>query len=388
MNPLVVDTGSPPIPQVQAWRASYTGGLGPSIDLSQAVPGYPPHPKMLEKLAEAAGSPAAAQYGAILGDADLREAYAADVSAIYGGTVRADNVAITAGCNQAYVAAIMALAKAGDAVLLPSPWYFNHAMTLDMLGIEARPLPCAPEAGFVPDPELAGTLLDERVKAIVLVTPNNPTGATYPPETIARFADLCRRRGIALVLDETYRDFMPGTLGAPHGELADPGWAATLVQLYSFSKAYCIPGHRVGAIAAAPGLLAQVTKIQDCVQICPPRPGQIALAWAIDGLRQWRAENTAEILARTAAFRAAMAEVPEWRVDAVGAYFAYVRHPFEGVTATEVAGKLATLRGVICLPGSYFGPDQDRHLRLAFANAGVSALAGLPRRLAGLAAAG
>jgi aspartate/methionine/tyrosine aminotransferase len=388
VNPLVVDTGSPPIPQVQAWRAGYGGGFGPAIDLSQAVPGYLPHPNMLERLAAAAGSPAAAQYGAILGDADLREAYAADVSAIYGGRVGPENVAITAGCNQAYVAAIMALAKAGDAVLLPSPWYFNHAMTLDMLGIEARPLPCAPEAGFVPDPELAETLLDARVKAVVLVTPNNPTGATYPPEVIARFADLCRRRGVTLLLDETYRDFMPGSLGAPHALFADPDWGDTLVQLYSFSKAYCIPGHRVGAIAAAPAFLAQVTKIQDCVQICPPRPGQMALAWAIDGLRQWRAENTAEILARTAAFRKAMAEVPEWRVDAVGAYFAYVRHPFDGVAATEVAGKLATERGVICLPGSYFGPDQNRHLRLAFANAGAAALSGLPRRLAGLEVAG
>lgn len=383
MNPLVVDTGSPPIPQVQAWRASYAGGFGPSIDLSQAVPGYPPHPAMLEKLAEAAGSSGAAQYGAILGDENLREAYAADLSAIYGGRVGADNVAVTAGCNQAYVAAIMALAKAGDAVLLPSPWYFNHAMTLDMLGIDAKPLPCAPEAGFVPDPELAETLLDERVKAIVLVTPNNPTGATYPPEVIERFSALCRRRGIRLILDETYRDFMPGSL-APHGLFADPEWRRTLVQLYSFSKAYCIPGHRVGAIAAEPAFLAQVTKIQDCIQICPPRVGQMALAWAIDALRQWRAGNTAEILARTEAFRKALTEVPEWRVDAVGAYFAYVRYPFEGVTATEVAGKLATERGVICLPGSYFGPDQDRHLRLAFANVDVPALAGLPRRLAGL----
>jgi aspartate/methionine/tyrosine aminotransferase len=385
VNPLVVDTGSPPIPQVQAWRARYAGGFGPAIDLSQAVPGYPPHPDLLEKLAEAAGSPAAAQYGPILGDASLREAYAADVAAIYGGRLGAESIAVTAGCNQAYVAAVMALARAGDAVLLPSPWYFNHAMTLDMLGIEARPLPCAPDDGFVPDPELAETLLDGRVKAIVLVTPNNPTGATYPPDVVARFAGLCRRYGIKLVLDETYRDFMPAALGAPHDLFAGPDWGDTLVQLYSFSKAYCIPGHRIGAITAAPEFLAQVTKIQDCVQICPPRPGQMAVAWAIDALRQWRAGNTAEILARTAAFRAAMAEVPEWRVDAVGAYFAYVRHPFERRTATEVAGKLATERGVICLPGSYFGPGQDRHLRLAFANADSRALAGLPQRLAGLA---
>ena len=147
MNPLVVDTGSPPIPQVQAWRASYAGGFGPAIDLSQAVPGYPPHPSMLDRLAEAAGSPAAAQYGAILGDASLREAYAADLSAIYGGRVSADDVAITAGCNQAFSLAVSALAGPGDEVIVPLPYYFNHDMWLRLQGI--RPVYLEPGPGLV-----------------------------------------------------------------------------------------------------------------------------------------------------------------------------------------------------------------------------------------------
>ena len=82
----------------------------------------------------------------------MRDAYAQHVSTVYGTTIAPGEIAITAGCNQAFFVAMIALAKAGDAVLLPTPWYFNHEMTLHMLGIEARPLPCLAASGFVPDP--------------------------------------------------------------------------------------------------------------------------------------------------------------------------------------------------------------------------------------------
>lgn len=181
INPLVADTGSPPIPEAKAWLARYDGAHGPVVDLSQAVPGHPPPEAFLARLGEAARTAEAARYGAILGDAPLREAYAADVAARYGAPIAADEVAITAGCNLAFVIAAMLVAKAGDAVVLPTPWYFNHAMTLRMLGIEARALPARAEAGFVPDPADAEPLLaDGRARALVLVTPNNPTGAVYP----------------------------------------------------------------------------------------------------------------------------------------------------------------------------------------------------------------
>jgi aspartate/methionine/tyrosine aminotransferase len=182
-------------------------------------------------------------------------------------------------------AATMLLAGPGDAVMLPVPWYFNHRMNAAMLGVEVVPLPCRPEDGFAPDPDAAERLLTERVKAILLVTPNNPTGSIYRPETIARFADLCRRRGIALVLDETYRDFRPADLARPHDLFADPSWRDYLIQLYSFSKSYCVPGYRLGGIVASSAMLAQLTKILDCVQICAARAGQAGLAWAIPGAR-------------------------------------------------------------------------------------------------------
>lgn len=388
-NPLVQDTASPPIPEAKAWLGQYDGRVGPAIDLSQAVPGDPPPPAMLRRLTEAAGHPANALYGPILGDAALREAYSADVAGVYGGPVSPGEIAITAGCNLAFVVAIMALAKAGDAVLLPAPWYFNHEMTLRMLGIEARPLLCRAEDGFVPDVAEARRLLDGRVKALVLVTPNNPTGAVYAPEVIHAFAELAAERGIALILDETYRDFLPEGAGRPHNLFAGgPGGRGHVIQLYSFSKAYAIPGHRLGAIVAPAPLMPDIGKVLDCLQICAPRVGQVACTWAIEGMRAERAANRAELARRAAAFRAAFDGSNGWRLRAIGAYFAFLEHPFAGVAAPDVARALARTRGVLALPATCFGPGQERYLRAAFANVGVRDLGLVPERLAEFAIRG
>lgn len=385
LNPDLLDTATPPIPEAQAWLRGYAGGLGPAINLSQAVPGDPPPAEFLERLAAAAGTAEAARYGDILGDAVLRAAHAADCAALYGTPIAADEVAITAGCNQAFFVSVMAVARAGDAVLLPAPWYFNHKMTLDMLGIEARPLPLAAEDGFVPDVERAAALLDERVKAIVLVTPNNPTGAVYPDGVLQAFRALCADRGLTLIVDETYRDFLPDEGTPPHGLFADPAWGDTVISLYSFSKAYAIPGHRVGAIVASRAVLAEIGKVLDCVQICAPRVAQLALPWAIENLRGWRAGARATIGERIDAFRTALQPFAGWRIDQIGAYFCYLRHPFEGVPASAVAEALARESGVLALPGSYFGPGQDTHLRVAFANVGSDVIATLGARFAHLA---
>ncbi|SCZ07989.1 aminotransferase [Microvirga guangxiensis] len=385
INSHVADVGSPPIPEAQSWTRRYDGSFGPLINLSQAVPGNAPHASFLERLGSVAGEAMTSQYGPINGDASLRQAYAEEMSRLYEGRIEAADTAITAGCNMAFFVAMMLLARRGESVLVPTPWYFNHQMSLDMLGIEPRPLPCRPENGFVPRIEDAEALIDEKVRAIVLVTPNNPTGAVYPAHVVEGFAELCAKRGIYLVIDETYRDFLPQGMNRAHGLFTSDAWRRNVIQLYSFSKSYAIPGHRMGAITADAALIEQIAKILDCIQICPPRTAQAVLPWAIEGLRGWREENRAEINRRAQVFRDALASLPEWKIESVGAYFAYLRHPFEGAKAQVVAEKLATERGVLCLPGSYFGPGQEGHLRIAVANVGADVLATLTDRLKGLA---
>jgi aspartate/methionine/tyrosine aminotransferase len=379
-NPLVHDTASPPIPEAQSWARRYDGRHGPLLDLCQAVPGYPPHPDMLAHLAEAAGRTESAKYGPITGDPALREAYSAHLAALYGGPVAPEQVMITAGANLAYFITLLALAKSGDAVLLPTPWYFNDQMTAQMFGIEARPLPCDASAGFVPDPDRAAALIDDRVRAIVLITPNNPTGAIYPPDVIHRFQELCARRGIWLVLDETYRDFLPTRDARPH-ELVTGSWPDNLIQLYSFSKSFCIPGHRLGALTAPVTLAPEIAKILDCAQICPQRAAQSAVTWGLPALAEWREQNRQEIARRAAALRQSLAQCPAWQLESLGAYFAYVRHPFADRPAAVVAEHLAAERGALCLPGSCFGPGQDHHLRIAFANIDANRLRELTARL-------
>ncbi len=384
LNPLLVDVATPPIPAARSWIARYDGRAGPLIDLSQASPAVAPAPEMLARLAASAGDPATARYGPIEGDPALRAAHARDLADIYGASdLSAADVAITAGCNQAFMVAAMAMAKAGQSILLPAPWYFNHKMALDMLGIEARPLPCPAQGGFLPDPAEAGRLIDAGTRAILLVTPNNPTGAIYPPDMIAAFADLCRARGLRLILDETYRDFMPDGAARPHDLFGRPDWREFVAQLYSFSKSHAIPGHRLGAIAAGPALMREIGKVLDTMQICPPRTAQGPTAWAISAMKDWREANRADINRRAAAFAQAMANTPGWRIDSIGAYFAFAAHPFAGSPAEPVAEALAIERGVLALPGPWFGPGAERHLRVAFANADAATLAALPERLSG-----
>jgi aspartate/methionine/tyrosine aminotransferase len=192
---------------------------------------------------------------------------------------------------------------------------------------------------------------------------------------------LCQARGIWLILDETYRDFLPLDQAAPHHLFAEDNWQDTLVQLYSFSKSYCLPGHRLGAITAGPDLVFQLAKIIDNIQICAPRTVQHALAPMIDKLADWRHQNRQRIAARVTVFRQALDQLDGWELMSSGAYFGFVRHPFSGVNSVEVAQIMARKAGVLVIPGAFFGDGQDAMLRFAFANAGRDVIAKLPDRL-------
>jgi hypothetical protein len=382
INPLVVTLSTPPIPEVQAWKKEYDGNLGPLIDLSQAVPGYPPHPDMLHWLGEAAGSVDMAGYGDIEGEPELRAAYAAWVSEIYAADVKPASIHITSGCNQAFMAAMMAVAGPGDTVLLTNPCYFNHETTLRMSGVRVEYVGCHAGNGFLPDPAAVDAMIRQGVRALAVVTPNNPTGATYPDRLLQELFALCRAHGIWLIVDETYRDFLPLDTAAPHGLFALPGWQDNLIGLYSFSKSFCIPGHRVGAVTAGEAIITQVAKVMDNLQICAPRPPQAALAKAIPALGDWRRANTLEISRRASELTDVLAGVRGWEIAAIGAYFAFVRHPFTDLSAYDAARRLARESGVVTIPGSFFGNGLEGYLRVAFANADLASIRPLGPRFA------
>ncbi|WP_420023615.1 aminotransferase [Cereibacter azotoformans] len=387
LNPAMAATFPPPVMEARRWIQGLSFPADrPLLNLSQAAPVEPPPPGLREALAEAALSdPQAHLYGPVLGMPALREELASQWSRAYGGRIEAAQVAITQGCNQAFCAIMATLAAAGDEVILPTPWYFNHKMWLDMQGVTAVPLPTGPT--LRPDAERAAALVTPRTRAIVLVTPNNPGGVEYPAATLAAFRDLARSRGLALILDETYRDFDSRT-GAPHPLFADPEWDGVLVHLYSFSKAYRLTGHRVGAVVASAERLAQVEKFLDTVAICPSQLGQIGALWGMRNLAHWVAGERDEILARRTAMVGGFAALPGWTLLGCGAYFAYVTHPF-AEASDRLAQRLVHEAGVLMLPGTMFRPEGadegGRELRIAFANVDTARIADLFARLAQVA---
>ena len=354
----------------------------PLIDVSQAAPADPPPETMRLAMADmVVNQPAAHLYGPVLGLPDLREALARQMNSIYGSEVSSAQIAITQGCNQAFTVVLQALAEAGDEVILPVPWYFNHKMWLDMTGVTSVPLSVGPD--MIPDAEDAKKLITSKTRAIVLISPNNPAGVEYPNTTLHAFLNLAREAGIALILDETYRDFHSAN-DAPHSLFQDPDWDDTLVHLYSFSKAYRLTGHRVGAIAANTTLLQQAEKVLDTVAICASQLGQRAALWGIENLGQWLTGERSEILARRRAAEDCLGTLEGWALKSVGAYFAWLEHPFDA-GSDVVARALVDKAHVLSLPGTAFAsagdPAGGKGLRIAFPNVDATGLSALRDRL-------
>jgi aspartate/methionine/tyrosine aminotransferase len=260
-------------------------------------------------------------------------------------------------------------------------------MWLDMSGVKTVPLITGD--GMIPQADDAAKLITNRTRAIALVSPNNPCGVEYPADTLRAFVDLARAHKIALIVDETYRDFDSRT-GAPHDLFTDPHWDDTLIQLYSFSKAYRLTGHRVGAVVASQSRLAEIEKFLDTVTICPNQLGQRAALWGMQNLGDWLAGERLEILDRRAAIKDHFPKLAAkgWALLGCGAYFAYVKHPF-AVSSADLAPLLVKEAGVLLLPGTMFMPADipggESQLRIAFANIDRAGIAALFDRLALLA---
>jgi aspartate/methionine/tyrosine aminotransferase len=210
----------------------------------------------------------------------------------------------------------------------------------------------------------------------------------YSRSLLASFASLARKHNIALILDETYRDFI--LPGPPHDLFTFPSspsttlhtptdwsWRSTLIHLFSFSKSYHIPGHRVGALVGGPEFLVGASTVLDCLQICANRPAQRALGTVglLPSLRKFVRAGAAALTSRQAVFKSALPT--SWKIGAQGGYYAFIRHPFAGRSAEEVCERLAREGGVVALPAQFFAagadieglePGWDRWVRISVAN--------------------
>lgn len=375
----------PPVLEVKNWLSN--PDLQPSkplIDVSQAAPTEPPPEKMLEFMAnKILCDNAVNTYGPVLGLDELRESLASKWSRQYQGKVSKENVAVTSGCNQAFCASISSFTSENDEVIIPTPWYFNHHMWLQMAGVKSIPLDT--DANMNPIIEKAEALITDRTRAIVLVSPNNPSGAIYSNQLLQKFFDLCKSNQIRLIIDETYKDFHPNA-SQPHTLLENNNWDQVLTILYSFSKTYRMTGHRIGALLTSKENLIEIEKALDTFTVCPPQLGQYAANWGLNNLEAWAAERRTEILQRAKHFSEKFQPLSAagWSLRGCGAYFAFVEHPFED-ESNILAPLILRDQGILLMPGTMFYPKHNplgsRSFRIAFANIDKNKISTLLERL-------
>ena len=351
---------TPIIPTIGAMVRATPG----AISLGQGVVHYPPPREAIEAAGRALAEPTTSQYNAAAGIPPLLERIAAKLAAENGiDAKRGLKVMVTAGGNMAFIHAMQAITSPGDEIIVSTPYYFNHEMAIRIA--DCVPVCVATDEAYHPRLDALRAAVTERTRAIVTVTPNNPTGAVYKEEELRAVNALCRERGIYHVSDEAYeyftygaaRHFSPGSL---------PGAEAHTISLYSLSKAYGFAGWRVGYMAYPEHLEAAMTKIQDTVLICPPIASQVAAAAALGvgrGYCEPYLKELAEVRELVLSQLATLA--PRVRVPlAEGAFYCFVKVD-SALDPMGVAERLIREHKVAVLPGMTFGVE-GCYLRIAY----------------------
>jgi len=306
-------------------------------------------------------------YGPGAGLPELRQAICAELAHSYHARVNpANEIMVTAGANQAFLLTLMTLLKAGDKVLLPSPYYFNHEMSVRMTGgvpIEV-PLQKANHWRLTLDDLMP--YLDQSPRFLVIVSPNNPTGAVYEPAELEKIAHAAAERHITLIADESYNYLVYGD--TPLFSAASlEALRHQIITISSFSKTFSMAGWRVGYVVGPSEFIAQAAKVQDCMVICPPILSQLVAQYhltheLLEGIQQRRAQlNERRIMLAKALQGIDNLEVP----DADGGCYIFVR--VRGCTdSLQLAHDLLEQAQVAAVPGIAFGKAGEGCLRLSY----------------------
>ena len=199
-------------------------------------------------------------------------------------------------------------------------------------------------------------------------------------EELEKVFHFCEKNKIFLILDETYRDFIYPYQKQPHKIFNNKNWRSNFIHLYSFSKSCCIPGQRLGALIADKSIINQISKIMDNIQICAPRPAQQALAIYLDNLERFQMEKTKEIGEKSKLFYKIISKYTNWKIASTGGFFSYLEHPFKFISSFEISKHLAEKCGIISLPGTCFGYNQEKYLRFSFASIDHNMFKEIPNR--------
>lgn len=342
-------------------REIFESAPGDALNLGLGQPDLDPPPVLREALGRAAVD-GPAGYGPTAGDRVLREGVARQ----YPGFVSSPNhVVITAGCQEATFVALGCLCDPGDEVLVPDPGFPGAERAAAAWGALPRPYPLRPENGFHLDPADVLGMCGPRTKALVVITPSNPTGTVEPQSTLDALVAGTEERGIALLVDDTYRtlhwlDDGPAP-GAPRRE------AAHVVVCGGLSKSVALTGWRVGwAVCPDAAFMAKVVALQQTVLTCAATPIQVAARAAFSpagelGARDLRGRFAArrELCAAILGPRARMAPLE-------GAFYAWV-DVARGGGGRAFARNLLDEEKIVVIPGEAFGAVGADWIRISYA---------------------
>jgi aspartate/methionine/tyrosine aminotransferase len=337
-----------------------------TISLGQGVVYYGPPPEALEELSRFLADAENHKYKPVRGLPLLLEPLAAKLAAENGIRLGAESqLVVTAGGNMAFMNAVLAITDPGDEVIIQAPFYFNHDMAIAMAG--CRPVPVETDENYQLRPAAIRDAITDKTRAVVTISPNNPTGAVYSEAALREVNALCRQRGLYHIHDEAYEYFVYG--GARHfspGSIPDS--AGHTISLFSLSKSYGFASWRIGYMVAPEHLVVSINKIQDTILICPPVVSQYAAAGA---LRAGPAYCREKLRAIVGVREVALAELQTLRgvctvPPADGAFYFLLRiHANEDPMA--LTERLIREHGVAVIPGTAFGITQGCYLRVAYA---------------------
>jgi aspartate/methionine/tyrosine aminotransferase len=373
----------PVIPIVAEMIRAHPG----TISLGQGVAFYGPPPEARRKLDEFFADPDNHKYKPVDGIPPLREALTRKLEAENG--IRLDEsrrLVVTAGGNMAFVNALLAVADPGDEIVLPLPYYFNHEMAVRMAGCTPVFVP-TDEATYQLRPGDVERAITPRTRAVVTISPNNPTGAVYPEAALRRVNALCAARGLYHVHDEAYEYFYYG--GATHFSPGSiPGSEPHTICLHSLSKSYGFASWRIGSMVIPAHLYEAVRKIQDTALICPPVVSQFAAVGALEAGRAYCDRHRGAI----ERVRATLLEEFDSLRDvcsappADGAFYFFVTVDTR-IGSMELVERLVREHGVAVIPGTTFGVESRCVVRISYgALQPETAIQGVGRLVRGLRA--
>lgn len=315
----------------------------------------------------------------------LREEIAEKIARRNGYPVAPDDIVTAPGGVGVIAAAFAAVLKAGDEVLLPDPAWPNYELMAAWTQSRVVRYPCPPELGFLPDLDRLRALFTPRTRLLVMNSPNNPTGALYPPHVVQEMVALAQRHDVWLLSDECYDEIVfEGSTVSPASLVGD----GRIITAYSFSKTYAMTGWRLGYLTGSRQLVETVTKVLESQSSCAPSMSQKAAVAALSAPQDCvNVMRTAYRRRRDAVVRALrdaelLISVPG------GAFYIMADISAGGLSSREFAFRLLRERGVSVAPGSAFGDIAGGAVRISLASSdedlaeGVGRLCELVARLA------